>query len=260
MDERLNLAERRDIGQLLSTAWRLFTSHFLVFFTITLLVYAPYGLLVNGIALGGFDEGADASPALLLGAGAALVGGILLPALVTALHVVLVQGLARGEEPAIRSALAGAAPRLGTVVLVALLYAAIVLAGFIALIIPGIYLAVRLYFGTQAAVVDGDGPTDALRRSWDLVRDQWWVTAGSLLLVGVLVGITSGLIREVFRQIDNDAVFVVLSVILETVAVSFSAIFGTLLFFSLRARKQLPWQGIQPVDPSAPERPTGLPN
>ncbi len=35
----------------------------------------------------------------------------------------------------------------------------------------------------------------------------------------------------------------------------FLALFGTLLFFDLRTRKAMPWQGLRGVDPVAPERP-----
>lgn len=57
------------------------------------------------------------------------------------------------------------------------------IAGFILLIIPGIFLAVRLAF-TNFALIDEDlTPIDAIKRSWELSRGSFW----KLFLAGVLV-------------------------------------------------------------------------
>jgi hypothetical protein len=48
-------------------------------------------------------------------------------------------------------------------------------------------------------------------------------------------------------------------ILLQTVTLSLTAIFGTLLFFDLRARSQLPWQGTPRISPVAPERPIQSP-
>jgi hypothetical protein len=256
--DALQLDARRDVGQLLSTTWRIFTSHFAPFFTVTLLVYAPYGLLVNGLLLEDLQDG-EADPALAARLAVTVLAGLTVPAIVTALHVVLVQGLARGEEPTVGKALRGAGPRLGVVLLVGLLYSLLVLLGVIALLVPGIYLAIRLYFGTQSAVVDGEGATGALRRSWELVQGSWWLTFGCLVLVALLIGLPLGILDSVAdAAIDNRPAYVVVSILLESVGVSFSAIFGTLLFFSLRSAKRLPWEGLPRIDAGAPERPDGI--
>ncbi len=78
-----------------------------------------------------------------------------------------------------------------------------VMAGLLLLILPGIYVAVRLTFTTYALLDERQGPVAALRRSWELTRGRFWslfglgilsfliVLAGLLVLVlGVLVSIT----------------------------------------------------------------------
>ena len=49
------------------------------------------------------------------------------------------------------------------------------------------------------------------------------------------------------HEIDNGALFTTAWILVQTVTLSLSAIFGTLLFFDLRARTALPWQGTPPV-------------
>jgi hypothetical protein len=254
----LDLTKRRDIGELLSTAWQLFTRHFLVFFTITLLIYGPYGLLFNGLVLQNFEQ--DPDPATILASIGVALGAFVVPALVTALHVALVQGLSRGEEPAIRTALSRVLPRLAPLVIAALLYTLIVALGFVALVIPGIYLAIRLYFVTQSVIVDDESPRGALGRSWELVKDQWWLTFGSILLAALIAGIPINILDAIAASaLDEGPAYVVVSTLLGAVGVSYAAIFGTLLFFSLRARKHVA-PPAEPVDPIAPERPGGLPS
>ena len=45
------------------------------------------------------------------------------------------------------------------------------MAGFIALIVPGIYLMCRISVATPAALLEDKGPSDSIRRSFDLTRD-----------------------------------------------------------------------------------------
>ena len=52
------------------------------------------------------------------------------------------------------------------------------MAGLVAFVIPGIWLAVVLYFASQAVVAEGRPPIEALRRSRELVRGQWWRVFG----------------------------------------------------------------------------------
>ena len=51
-------------------------------------------------------------------------------------------------------------------------------AGFVLLVIPGIYLAVRLFFVPQTVVIERARGLDALRASSDIVRGFWWRTFG----------------------------------------------------------------------------------
>jgi hypothetical protein len=186
------------------------------------------------------------------------LGVVVIPPPVTALHVAVVQALARGEEPTVGAALRTAAPRLPAAVGAVALYTVAVAAGLFALVIPGVWLGVRWYFGAQAAVVDGLGPADALRRSAVVVRTRWWRTFGVLLAFGVVTGVLGAVAGAILREIDNGAIYTSGYVLLQAVIFSLSAIFGTLLFFDSRVRSSLPWQGPPPTDwiaPEPPERP-----
>jgi len=253
--ETLDLTRHRELGELLSTSFSLFFRHSAVFLTAALMVSAPVTLIVDGIWGRALAEGADSSPPREVTWTSTALSVIVIP-LVTALIVAIVQGLGRGEQPTVGDALRAASGRFAAAVGAVFLYAIGVAIGFIALIVPGIWLLVRWAFAAQAAVVDGLGPVDALRRSAELVKDHWWRTLGMLLASGLLFGLIGAVITAVLTGIENGVIYVAGLIIIEAFVLSLTGIFGTLLFFDLRARHELPWQGAGTVDPEAPERPT----
>jgi hypothetical protein len=253
---RLDLDRRRSLGELLATTFELGQRHFAVFLSVSLLVVTPIVLLVDGIWGRSLADGIDAEAPQAATVTANALNVFIVPAVITALHVALVQGLARGEEPTVGRALsllrARLAPALGAVAL----YSLGVLVGLLALVLPGVYVAIRWFFAPQAAVVDGASPVAALRRSGELVQGNWWLTFGRLLLAGLvfaLVTVVVGLLAAAAG--GNGVIYTAILVIAQAIGLSLSALFGTLLFFTLRAEKAMPWQGLPPVDAVAPERP-----
>ena len=61
--------------------------------------------------------------------------------------------------------------KAGTIFGVMFLSGLIMIGGFIALIIPGIYLLCRISVATPAAMIEDLGPGESIRRSFDLTRD-----------------------------------------------------------------------------------------
>ena len=252
---RLDLDRPRTLGELVSVTFELFGRHLATFLSLTLLVVAPVVILVDGVWGGYLADGGDADPAAAASAASLALGTVVIPPLVTALHVVVVQALARGEEPTVGAALRLAAPRLPAAVGAVVLFSLAVVLGLLALIVPGVWLSVRWYFAAQAAVVDGLGPTDALRRSAEVVETRWWRTFGVLLAFGLLVSLFGAVTGAVVRSIDDGVIYTSAQVLLQAGLLSLTAIFGTLLFFDSRSRAHVPWQGPPPPRLSEPERP-----
>lgn len=67
----------------------------------------------------------------------------------------------------------------------------IVTLGFIAFIIPGIYLLFKFILAPVSSAVEKKSPLDALRRSWQLTRGNWWVLFAVFLILGIIVSILS---------------------------------------------------------------------
>ena len=74
-----------------------------------------------------------------------------------------------------------------------LVYVIIVGAGTLLLILPGIYLAIKLQFWAYLVIDKNMNPFDALKKSWDMTRGKFWKLFGLIIvlcainLLGVLV-------------------------------------------------------------------------
>ena len=238
---RLDLDQPRTLGELVAVTFDLFGRHLAVFLSLTLVVVAPIVLVVDGVWGRYLAEGGDVDPPTAAAAASLALGVLVIPPLVTALHVVVVQALARGEEPTVGGALRSASTRLLPAVAAVVVYSLAVAAGLLALVVPGVWLAVRWYFCAQAAVVDGLGPADALRRSAQVVEGRWWRTFGVLLAFGLLVAVFGAVAGAAIRPIENGAIYTSAQVLLQAGLLSLTAIFGTLLFFDSRARVATPF-------------------
>jgi hypothetical protein len=252
---RLDLDQPRTLGELVALSVELFRRHLATFLGLTLLVVAPVVILVDGVWGGYLADGGDADPSVEANVASIVLGTVVIPPLVTALQVVVVQALARGDAPTVGAALRVAAPRLPAAVGAVVLYSLGVAVGLVALVVPGVWLGVRWYFAAQATVVDGLGPVGALRRSAEVVETRWWRTFGVVLAFALLVGVIAAVAGAVVQSVDDGVIYTSAQVLLRAALLSLTAIFGTLLFFDSRARAQVPWQGPPPPGPSPPERP-----
>lgn len=87
------------------------------------------------------------------------------------------QGRSAGVGEALGAAVERALPAAGTSLLAGLA----VMAGSVALVLPGLFLMIRLCMGVCASVLEGAGPVTAVSRSWALTKGRFWAVTGRLL-------------------------------------------------------------------------------
>lgn len=66
------------------------------------------------------------------------------------------------------------------------LYILVVIAvgfSFLLLIIPGIYVGIKLFVSPAVAILEKKNPFEAISRSWDLVESHWWFTFAVYLVM-----------------------------------------------------------------------------
>ena len=238
----VDLTRRRELGRVVEDTWSLYGGNLGLFLTIALAIVIPTDLLVLGVGAGQLWQGYEEDPNLGPSALAAVLHLLVIQPLVTAACIAAVMSLGRGEEPSAGWSIARGFERWGAVLAAVLLGGLATVAGFLFFLIPGIWLAVALYFASQAVVAEGRSPMDALRRSRELVRGQWWRVFGIGVLFTVAVGGLSGVISaggQAIADATDRQVFDLLgTMVADVLTVGFIAVASTLVFFDLRVRSE----------------------
>jgi hypothetical protein len=164
--------------------------------------------------------------------------------IITAICIYALQSIAEGQRPSAGQVLVAGfeafTPLFGAVVLAAIGIAL----GFVALFVPGVYLAIRWYFVPQAVIVEGARGPAALSRSSEVVQGFWWRTLGLVVLANVAVAIPGFLLLAPFSAVaasTDEAVWALVGTILATsVTTPFVALYSTLLYYDLLARRTTP--------------------
>lgn len=115
--------------------------------------------------------------------------------------------------------------------------------GFIALIIPGIILALMFSLVNPAIMLEGTGILGSLYRSRVLVSNRWLKTLGLLFVVGIIVAMVNGVAVLIAGQFGLVAPLI--SGILTAFIVPIVPIATTLYYYSMKART-LPPPPLQP--------------
>jgi hypothetical protein len=235
----------RGIGQILSTAFQLYRRYWRTLLPIAALVVVPLTLLEHAIGNWVHRHGQQIQDQTVSTAFWAQATGWLLAALAgLLLYQVLTGAITRaiaaevaGQDPGVEQSYRFGFARLGPILVVSILVGLATLAGLIVLIIPGIYIGVRLAVSTQALVVEGRRGTQAMGRSWELVGGHWWHAAFTVLLAGLLTAVVDAIITAPFGA---GAWFAqaVGAAVATTVTLPFSALVGVLLYLDLRTRKE----------------------
>jgi hypothetical protein len=230
MQETMARFQPMNLGDILNTTFNLYRENFALFAGICAVIVIPQAILVSAFAI---------SHSTFF---------VLLAALLTlAVPFLLTGGLAQavsarflGRPMTVRGAYeALGASTILTLVGVSFLSAILILIGLVFFIIPGFYIAVRFTVASQAAVLEKQGVTDSLRRSWNLVEGNWWRVFGIVIVVTILVGVLEALAGRLVGAVAGDVLGTGLSTAVVGILIQpIQAIALTLLYYDLRIRKE----------------------
>ena len=235
----------RGIGEILSTAFRLYRRYWRTLLPIAALVVIPLTLLEHAIGDWVHRHGQQlqdqaVSTALWAQAAAwllAALAGLLLYQVLTGAITRAIAAEVAGQNPGVEQSYRFGFARLGPILVVSILVGLATLLGLIVLIIPGIYIGVRLAVSTQALVVEGKQGTQAMRRSWDLVGGHWWHAALTMLVAGLITAVVNAVITAPFGA-GAWLVQGIAAAVATTVTMPYGALVGVLLYLDLRARSE----------------------
>lgn len=226
----------RSAPGLIGEAFRLYGRFPLLFLVLAAGVVVPYRLIV----LAATGTGPATQGSLAFGTSVLLMAieWVIVDPLVSALHAHAVADMEEGRAPQI-----GPVTRRGLAVLPLVAAAAImsglaIAGGFVLLVIPGIYLFLRLTVVAQAAAIERETWMDALRRSWALTEGKVLHVIYFYLCIWVIT-LPPGLLINLLLPDSTTALTFLVGVAVQVVFLSFTALATALLYFDLRTRRVL---------------------
>lgn len=124
-----------------------------------------------------------------------------------------------------------ATEKFSQLALATVLVTAYFFAGLLCLIVPGVYLGVRLSFYIYAVVIENRSATDGIARSWMLTKGYWWQIFWALAALLLPLGLVGGLIGALAG--DNLYLSQFISGLIGLLAGPFIAIYYVFVFMSL---------------------------
>jgi hypothetical protein len=230
------LERPRSLAEIIGEALDVYQRYPLLFMTLAFGVIAPYELAV----LAATGEGPLAtqthrSPGV--GILLFLLDYALVQPLISALHIHAVMQIGEGRRPQLTQVAARGLrvlPEVAAAVIAAGLGIGL---GFLALIVPGVLLALRWSVVAQVAAVEHEGWLPALRRSGTLTRGNYLHILGLLILTGLLAGGVTFAAAAIPLGSTSGPASVALGIVVRTITASFAALTLALLYFDLRARR-----------------------
>jgi hypothetical protein len=242
----------RQLGDILSTAFEVYKANAAKLIAIVAVVVVPLALLgslfqnvwfdvkYQDLVVGGDVVGTIPMPRnFFVGLIAATITGVLAFVMAFVLQAAVVRAGAQaviGDPVDAEASYRYGFRRLGSVVLIALLAGLIIFVGFLLLVIPGIIFAVFLSVAIPALVVENRRGTEALSRSWNLVKGSFWHVLGTFVVAALITGVIGGLIGAIGG--DNFFLSWIFTAIGQILTTPFTALVTVILYLDLRARQE----------------------
>lgn len=197
VDRLLTVPVQVDIKASFARAWELYKAHPFFFSLFMLLIVSIQGMVV-----------------IYVQAYMIVYSTLLAPPLYAGFYLVA-NRISRGEEVVYPDFFGGFRFWIPTAV-ISLLTQVLIAIGLIALIIPGIYLAVGYLFAIQMGIFGGLDPWSAMEWSRKLITRNWWRFFG-LLLVLVVLNVLGLLLAGIGLLFTVPLTFLVLYVVFEEI-------------------------------------------
>jgi hypothetical protein len=217
----------RTPGEILSEAFRIYRENAANLLLIVAVVVVPLSFV----------------SAVVVQSGATIVGLLVGAAIAVIIWAILQAAMLRGAAQAtigdpvdVEASYRWGLARFGSVLLVALLVGITVGVGFLLLIIPGFIFLVFLSVSEPALIVENRRGTEAMARSWNLVRGHFWHALVVILVAYIITLLVQGILTAIGG--DNWFVAWIFTAIAQIITAPFTALVTVLLYLDLRARTE----------------------
>jgi hypothetical protein len=103
-------------------------------------------------------------------------------------------------------------------------------------VVFAVWASVSLSASIPVLVIEDKRGTEAMKRSWNLVKGDFWHVLGTLIVAGLIVGVVSGIFTSLGGS--NWVLGWIFGSIARVITAPFTALVAVLLYLDLRARKE----------------------
>lgn len=244
-----SLLRPRGVGEILSDAFQLYRRHWQNLIVLVAVIVIPLAIIQvligdlwirESITEEEIRNGVEVADGAFVGAAlAALVvaiASVLMWTILTGAITRAAAGTFLGRDMDIGESYRYGLSRFWSIVLVGLLAALAIAGGFILLVIPGFIVLTFLTCSIQSLVIEDKRGTEALRRSWNLVKGFGWQVFGTIIVAGLLTGLVNGLLTAPFG--DNYVGRSIASAVANVITMPYMALVGVFIYLDLRVRKE----------------------
>lgn len=192
----IQFKKQRELGDILTVTFKFIRENYKPLFRLMIRIVGPYFLILLA-ALSYYTYSIAGSPlqAISSGFGNFLISFLILAAALllfyaalygTVLHYIRSYSLHHGavKEDEVKE---GVQEDFFNLILLSIVSAILIIAGLIVFILPGIYLIVPLSLASAIMVFKRYSVTESLGYCFELIKDHWWMTFVTLLVVWLLV-------------------------------------------------------------------------
>jgi hypothetical protein len=246
---------QRGVGDILSSAFDVYKANASKLITIVAVVVVPLSLISHFFTGVVFKAHTTTTPVQIAGQtvatttvstrsfGAVLLGGLIAAAIAVIISAALQAALTRGAALAtvgdpidVEASYRYGFRRFGSVFWISLLVGLVVAIGFLLLIIPGIIFLTMLAVAIPALIVEDRRGTDAMSRSWNLVKGHFWHVLGTIVVAFIITAVV-GAVIGIFGD-HNWFLQWIFGSIAQIITAPFTALVSILLYIDLRSRNE----------------------
>lgn len=202
------IARELSFGEVISRTFELYRRDFVTYLVLFLVIYAVFAIVNAGVRLAASLPQLPTSPTsqqlgsylstnlgtLALGFIALLVTALVVFPIAEGATIKMASDEIQNRPAEIKASLSFAASRLLSMWALGIIVGILVILGLIALVIPGIILAIMFSMALPALLLGDSGVTGSLGRSRELVAHRWLKTFATFLVLGIVVAIISAIL------------------------------------------------------------------
>lgn len=171
------------------------------------------------------------------GLAVATVLGMILTPISTAIILYSAFQDMRGKAASFGEAIGWALNRFLPLLGLGVVYMLGVLAGLIALIIPGYILMVMWAVAIPACVVERTGPIDSLSRSSELTKGYRWQVFAIVIIFGIISGIIGNIVQALGAA-GGLGLLIAIMIVWQGISQSFNSVLMAVMYHDLRVSKE----------------------